>query len=187
MSTPLSNLTSYCTPAQAVPFIDQRLVGELINDLDVRIAPAALLTNADWISLLQAASGEVESACMVAGRYNPSDLAGLTGNSAVFLQKLVARLAYGELFARRYPDREMPAQVEQAWKLLEKLREGQMIFGLVETQAAGQLSAPQFVSVGDVQLLSLTSYMAGRYFGLRGNLERIGIAQGGASWPPNQE
>lgn len=137
-----SSAASYCSPAQAIQFFDAAFQGLLVND-DGNAATSADLLNpataagATFKSILEAASGQLESACTKGQRYQPTDLASLTGVSVKLLQRIVACLAIGDLIWRRNPKEAPPPVLEWAEKQLAALEAGSRVFGLVETQAAG--------------------------------------------------
>jgi len=85
-------------------------------------------------------AGEIEAACSIARRYMPSDLQALTGVSQVLLQALNAARCVWSLFQTLKPGTAKPEAVPGAYesfKLLEELRDGQLIFSFQETQQAG--------------------------------------------------
>jgi hypothetical protein len=185
MGTPISSATAYCTPTQLLEFFDARQIGDLISDKGLRVSDMAIQFDPNVQAALQAASGEVEAACGVAGRYSPTDLAGLTGNSAVLLQEMVAALAYGRLQRRRFPDKEVPESVKEARAMLGQLREGVMVFGIKENQDAGNFDNPAlFLDVATIQRVGLATYTAQRMYGQRNDIARIWGAQGDPGYPP---
>lgn len=171
MSTFLSNPTSFCSPQQALQYTDVRRLGDLVQDGGVRVTQSALLTDPNFQAALNAASGLVESACLVGQRYAPSDLAGLTGVSQVYLQQLVAHLAYGLLEERRYPNQPIPEMCKRAFDVLDALRNGKRIFSIVEAGQAGNLTVLD-VDLSQIQFLDLATYQATRLYGHRGNASR---------------
>lgn len=172
MSTPLSNATSYASAADFLGRYDARSVGDYVSDLGVKVDPVSLLTNANLLTALADASGMVESACLVGLRYQPSDLAGLTGNSLSFLKRLVCDLAIGMLMMRRpQKDRPIPVTYEMALEFLERLRTGERIFGIQETAEAGTPQS-RIQDQGKRNTLNLASLQAGRYFGNRADSNR---------------
>jgi hypothetical protein len=95
------------------------------------------------VGVLLAASGELESACLVGNRYQPADLAALaalTTSAAGRVQKVVADLAFWTLQQRRQPASADPKNCPgalQALEELDRLRNGERIFGFAEAGAAG--------------------------------------------------
>lgn len=185
MSTPVSATVSYCTNAKFVQFYDIRTIGDWISDDGKRVTPAILLDITTTpgkllASLLQKASGMVESACLIGNRYSATDLANLTtaadrlaslsSNSDILLQGLVADLAVWIMWSRRpNRDAQMPLQSQLALGTLEELRQGTRIFGLQEAMDAGLPEDP-VETPPDVVNRNMATYQMNRYFGVRGNM-----------------
>lgn len=175
MSTPASGLSSYATPADFVIREDMRVVAQLLSDTDIPLTTAQVQNSPTLAALLMEASGELEASCTVGQRYlinlqaDPpiNDLAALTGNSRQYMIGLICKLTLGLLFDRR-PERknEEPQSVTKAREALVALEEGKEVFGLAESQMAGQLDitvdSPQVFNNrrGPVQI-------ANRFFGRR--------------------
>ncbi len=143
MSTPISNPQSYAQVSDLLTYRDWRQIADWISTNDSRGTQTELLTDPIVNQALEAASGEVEAYALRSGRYNPDDLAALTGVSQQYLIKLVCTLAT-EILALRKPrgvSAESIPGVVWAREQLIKLGEGEWIFGLVETQEAGLPSA----------------------------------------------
>jgi hypothetical protein len=133
------------------------------------------------VQALLAASGLVEAACTHGQKYQPTDLATLTGASAAHLQRMTAGLAFGSLMERRQPaaaDRAKVAAVGEADKLLERLRLGEHVFGMVENQnAAERMDGLRNDDVDYTPDPNDLVIRANRYFGnhgLRGGLNTRG-------------
>jgi hypothetical protein len=167
MSTPNSGTAAYCSNQTFLVFFDGRNLADLISDADTPVAVGTLPTNATLTSILQAASGEVEMWCLKGNKYQPSDLAMLTGNMALKLAKIVANIAFGMMLERR-PDKayKMPESVLAARKELEQVSKGVEIFGLVEVQAAGNIGESDILEP-DIEVLDLATFGAQRLFGVR--------------------
>jgi hypothetical protein len=184
VSTPVSSLTPYCTASILLTYYDARQVGDLLYDTtpgqratEATIlqpvttqtppnSPAATIANAiNW------ASGEIESACLVAGKYSVQDLQSLTGMALASLQGLCADLAFWKLVCRRYPKQEMPDAIKWAFEKLERLRSGERIFGLEDQIEAGTPYV-QPDTFADIQTRDLTTFQASRFFGRRANVAR---------------
>ena len=179
MSTPASGTVAYATPADMVTRYDVRSLGKLLSDNGAEMTATQVQNSAVLTTLLQQASGLIESACVVGQRYqiNPTasppinDLAALTGNSQQLLVGLVCDLAYWYVWARR-PHRErkseLPATVELAFDWLDKIRAGEAIFGILENIQASTptdlVETPDIV----VQRNGLV-VQAQRFFGVRAN------------------
>src|SRR5262245_52150821 len=114
------------------------------------------------------ASGEVEMSCVAGGRYTVADLAALTGASLRALKGLVADRAHYHLTKRRYPDRkieDIPGAVDSK-ETLDRLRLGEIIFGLQEVADAGQMDAIDVSTGSDGVDRRLTTKFS-RLFGRR--------------------
>ena len=136
MPTPNSSATSYAQPSDLIIAYDANQVGDLVNDDKTRATASQITTVTSspgpyqtTLAKLKWASGQVEAACLVAGRYQPSDLAALTGMLLALLIDLVCDLAYWKLTIRRYPGTKLTDQAKGALDLLSDLRFGQRIFG----------------------------------------------------------
>ena len=164
--TPISSATAYATPADMATRYDVRTTGDLVEDDGTQESSANLLTNAKLLALLADASGEVESACLVAGRYTPADLQALTGNSQQFLVGLVCAITAQRLYERRWleGDDVLP-RYEWAQQYLKKLSTGENIFAFAEVAAAG-LPKDQFMTDFDFQRLNMVSGVT-RFMGTR--------------------
>lgn len=144
--TPLTAATPYAAAADLFLFHDWTAVGELLVD---RGAPtpqrATLLSTATTLGgqlqrLLLAASGQLESACLVGKRYTPADLAALTGAGLERVKKVVCDLAFWALRQRRQPGSADPRQVPGAAEALDTLtalRRGEQVFAFEEAAEAG--------------------------------------------------
>jgi hypothetical protein len=167
--TPVSAETAYCSVPQILNWFDARTVGDLVRDDGSRATPTQLQTDKVLQQMLQDASGEIEAACLVGGRYTVADLLVLNGNSSIFLAGIVAGLAYMKLMERR-PEYEIPEpkRVDQARKALEALSVGEAIFALQETSDAGRVEE-DVETVADVDNRRMVSWHAARYLGLRAN------------------
>lgn len=178
--TPLSSLTAYATPAQFLTYYDVRQLGDLVADAGARVTAVTLLTDANLQAALNAASGEIEAACLVGDRYTPSDLNILTGMSLASLQKLCCDLAFWNLLVRRYPTAQPTESYKAAMEKLERARLGERIWGLQENADAG-LPKDQFVTQQTIDQLGLSTTIARRMFGCRGKERRQNGGVGGSS------
>lgn len=174
---PNSSSSAYATVDDLLRYYDWRNVADLINDVDNAPRPSRETVEADADGVVAAAlgsaSGQIESACLVAGRYQPEDLAALTGVSQKFLVKLTCDLAFWELTIRRVPDADETTVAKHALEVLDRLRLGERIFGLTETQDAGNPTTA-FVTQQQIDQLNFSSTVARRYFGCRGKEQRRG-------------
>lgn len=175
--TPLTSATAYAAPADLFARADIRNVGDWASDDGTRHGgspnpnPAILATDANVLTALLDASGELESACLVGGRYLPVDLAVLlavnpsAGRNVVL--DLVCGLALGKLYRRR-PNvgTPVPAQTLEAQGKLQALAAGERILPFQETADAGRV-ADSVELVTDVEKRWGATYQAARLFGRR--------------------
>ncbi len=173
-----NNGSGYATVAQLLPFIDLRILGQLASDDGTKITPANLATNTTLLILIQAASGQLDSAVAIGQRYTPADIQALvvpvpgrpdlTSNAQMFVFKIIAGLLIGEAYSRRIDKTEPPPQNVWAEDMLERLRNGAAIFPTNEAVAA---SLP--TDFGDQEQDVLNRGGAGitarRFFGSRTN------------------
>ena len=165
--TPDTGASPYCDAPTFLLFYDNRRVGQLVRDDDSQATAAELLVDPVLARCLAHASGELESACLVGGRYRPADLQALAGNGAALLASLVADLAYGKICRRRgLPAAEMP-QVEAAEAKLKALEAGEAALPFLEVEQAGLVAVAPYTPA-DLLALDRPTDRARRYFGGRG-------------------
>jgi hypothetical protein len=151
-----STTTPFCTADELFLYHDPDQVADMLVDGDNPRPTVGEMGNetdnkygAMLLRFRRAASGRVESACLVARMYAPEDLrelydpadsANANTASREILVKLTADLCFWMLCQRRQPNagdpRNVPGAVE-ASELLDALRDGQRIFSFDETAAAG--------------------------------------------------
>ena len=172
--TPLSSSSAYVTAAQVFNFYSRSIVADVLKALPTSPRPSYLAmldaTNPAGARLLEFAkrgAGEIESYCLLGKRYQPVDLAALTGVSATFLQGLNAAEAVWFGYQATKPasaDRKDCPGALEALNVLEALGKGDRIFGLDETAEAG-LIATSLPNPG--QLASSRVVLdAARFFGI---------------------
>lgn len=167
--TVTTNATSYLSVAEFLKRVDWRVVADLASDDGTRLAEAALTTNVNVLAVLLDASGDVESAAMMGGKYSAEDLAALTGVAQAKLYRIISDLAICYLYERRpSQDAKTPASMDRTQAWLEKLVEGTRIFGFQETVDASVLDHDT-ETVDHVETRNLPTYIARRMFGTRAN------------------
>lgn len=172
MSTPVSSSTSYASASDLLARYDARVLGDLVADAGARVSSVGLATDANLSVALKRASGEVEAACLVAGKYTPTDLSGLTGMAKELLIGLVCDVAAWFLMVRRYPDMKPTEAVKMALERLGQLREGVRIFGLQEAMDSGNAETT-FRTQQQIDTVRLATTQARRFFGVRGKEARL--------------
>lgn len=152
--TPDVTAVPYLTAAGLWAFVTPEIVGDALRPgqddprpsrlalEDTTREPGSTLNN-----LLLAASGELESAALVGKRYAVADLQALTGSGRQHLYRIVAGLAMWLVGGRLKPATADPGQIPGAvfaHEQLKALRDGEAVFGFVESGAAGlpEVAAP---------------------------------------------
>lgn len=150
-----STTVPYCSASELFLYHDPNQCADMVVDGDDPRPTVGEMSDPDnkygamVLRFRRAASGRVESACLVAKMYTPEDLQELydptdsaNDNTASreVLVKLTADICFWMLCQRRQPNagdpRNVPGAVE-ANELLDALRDGQRIFSFTETQDAG--------------------------------------------------
>lgn len=140
--TPNSSSTSYLSVTEFLKRADSNLVGQLVSDDGTQVTATNLQTNANLLAILSDVSAIFESAALVGGRYNPSDLNTLVSSNTVgasLILRILSDLAIGLLRQRRGMNEDSPySGFVQASAFLDSLRKGETILPFLETQEAGQ-------------------------------------------------
>jgi phage gp36-like protein len=157
---------AYATPSDLLARNDARIIGDLLYDNGVRINETDILTNDAVETALDDASGLVNSAAFVGGRYTAADLTGLTGADQSFLVRLTCNLAFILLVQRRGIDTSPYPQWADAQNTLQQLRFGERIFNVVGVQEAHNTTSG-FMSAVEYADLNLAAFQASRYFNTR--------------------
>lgn len=146
---------AYCTPAQALNYMDARTAGDLCGDVGIQVSAAGLLTDDVFAAALAAGAGEIEAALMQGQRYTAAQLTALTGNSAAMLQRINARLALRILWQRRpwVEDQGRIASFEEADKILRDLATGKIVFDIDDHKSASvaTITGPSTATVQRLQ------------------------------------
>jgi len=167
-------VSRYAEPADILDRKDWRDIGDLCSDDSSQVAVSDLLVDPKLLAALDDASGEIEAALVVGGRYTVSQLEGLTGTSLAHLKRITCELAMYHLLARR--PKLSPDQYEMHSKLrdtyLEQLRTGVNVFALAANIDAGtvHVDGPSVVQIIDLNLMrdqTLHYYPARRMPGSR--------------------
>jgi len=165
---------AYANPSDLVARYDERVLKDLASDTgepgDVAIG------NPRVAAALDAASGYVDAAVQVGGIYTPEDLAALTGNSLALLVDLTCELAMVRLMSARlekYGHEQVEAVRKRCEEYLDRLRNGERLFGLDDQRDAGlpTIDGPRAV---DYQRLNLLPDRMRRYYPQRGGRLPLG-------------
>ena len=157
----------YASPDDMLLRYDARTIGDLVNDNNNRQTPTQLQTNAALLAALSSASGEINSATLYGERYTVLELQSLTGDDQEFLTALNCDLAFGRLNLRRGNDpAKFPAFI-QAKELLERLRQGSLLFNVAGDVATGVVAEefPSYTTYATVNLVR--DFTRGRFFPVR--------------------
>jgi hypothetical protein len=135
----------YATQQDMVNRCDSRTLGDWLSDNDNRLDLAAVLASSLLNTLLLAGSGDVELATYAGQRYQLADLQAIMtyngGVSAQFelLKDLVCLRTLPRLIGRRpHIIFKQPQWVQDALVMLNQLRQGERIFGFVQSAQAGK-------------------------------------------------
>lgn len=133
---------SYAVPSDFLARYDNNRLGQLVRDDGTAASSTDLLTDPNLQAMLDDASGMIDAACLAGGKYFPADLTGLTGTGKALLLRLNCDLAYGLLVLRRGFTEEEASRLAPGFKLalqlLDKLREGSIVFNVTAAIKAGE-------------------------------------------------
>ncbi len=132
--------TPYASQQDLVNRCDVRTLGDLLSDDNTRLSPSDVLTSTLLNTLLLAASGFVELATYAGRRYSVLDLQALPNPSGQLelLKDLVCARCMMTLIRRRpHVIQKTPEWVTENLGLLNQLRQGERIFGFLQSAQAG--------------------------------------------------
>lgn len=134
---------AYATVTDLIDRFDSRDLGDLASDGNAQVSEASLKTDRKIAAALADASGEIDAALLVGGRYTPMELANVTGFSKSHLVRITCDIAAARLMGRRMGRdiEKLKMMVEQAEGHLERLRNGENVFNLTDQKSAGSPSA----------------------------------------------
>lgn len=127
---------AYATPTDLITRYDRNLIADLAGDEGT---PGDPLTSDRVLQALEAATGEIDAACRLGGRYLPSELAALGGADAAFLKDITCQLAMLRLVGVRVQSiGELAYKTlrETSDRVLDDLRSGRLIFGTPAAERA---------------------------------------------------
>jgi len=148
---------AYALPSDLTSYFDTAVVADLAADDGV---PAQDTTNnANINRALSSASGEINSAVLVAGIYATTDLAALTGDDLERLKELTCTLAMAKLIRRRpekYGSEAYQAFVKDTEETLDRIRKGERLFNLPAPIDAGlpEVDGPTIATVDRLNLIT---------------------------------
>lgn len=159
-------MAAYATGANLVERYDVDLIGDLAQDTREDMEREAVATHPNVLAALLDASGDVDASMLAGGRYTPTQLSTLSGNSLNHLIRITCAIAMALLIERR-PDRvnlELAEGLRKPAKAhLEALRRGENVFGIQEVIESGTIDLAT-VSTVDINNLNLLPGRMPRYF-----------------------
>lgn len=155
---------AYAEPSDMIARYDSRMLGDLVSDADQQVPAVNLASDTVLLAMLEDASGSIDAALSVGGRFIPSDLAALTGAELSHLKRITCDIAFAYLLRRRggIDAEKHEANLKLAEAHLERLRRGETIFRIPDTTNSEPLSTGP--SLVDVQSLNLTRYRTKNYY-----------------------
>jgi hypothetical protein len=180
MSTLISSTTAWITPAEFFKRADPRTIADIVGDANLRpyqnndqtINLTLLAADANLLAALAAASGQFEADVFVGQRYTPDDLTLIFNtacNAQAFMWTIIANIARMHVLERRLandPEFPIPAWYKDTKEMLQRIREGDAIFGFLEHAEAG-LPKAQFMQEQDWDRVETTVTQMRKMFGRR--------------------
>ena len=146
-------MARYAAPTDFFERYDVRDIGQLASDNGSEIPESALATDANVLTALDDASGDIDTALVVSNRYLTTELEGLTGNSLAKLKRITCDLAMAYMLGRRpaADPEKLEAFEKRATTHLERLRNGENVFNLADQKSAGNpsIDGPTLVRFDD--------------------------------------
>ena len=133
-------IVPYADQQDIINRCDVRTLGDLLSDDNTRLDPSSVLSSTLLNTLLLAASGFIELATYAGQRYSVLDLQALPDPSGQLelLKDLVCARCLQTLIRRRpHVIAKTPEWVTEALVLLNQLRQGERIFGFLQSAQAG--------------------------------------------------
>lgn len=160
---------AYATASDLLDRKDWHTVADLATeDAQNPLTRTQTLNSAIVAAALDSASGAIDAALQQGGRYSPSDLAALTGNSLAYLKHLTCEIAMAYLFSRKpnYMIERYKAALDLHDAYLERLRKGENVFNVTENIEAG---TPDYVAplVTQIENLNLIRDRTRRFYPIR--------------------
>lgn len=148
---------------------DVRMLLRLSFDDEVRHTESELPTSPIMKAAVDDAYGELKAAITVANMYTPEQLERLTPESLALAKRIVCELALAFLYSRRGGEsRETVDRLRQGVEeYLDRLRKGERLFSIVESDAKEKAGQPSLVAPTALQLRNLNNITARAevYFG----------------------
>ncbi|MCC7334445.1 MAG: DUF1320 family protein [Pirellulaceae bacterium] len=159
-------MAAYATGDELVQRYDVDQLGDLATDDREELDRVAVPTHPNILAALLDASGEIDVSLLSGGRYQPSQLTTLTGNTRNHLIRITCAIAMS-LMCERRPDRINLDMAESYRKTakghLEQLRRGDNVFGIPEVIDSGSIDVVTVESVS-IENLNLLPARMPRFF-----------------------
>lgn len=164
---------AYATASDLTARFDKNILADLAGD---DAAPADPLNSPRVARALEGASGEINAAARMGGRYSPEELAALSGDDLEFLKDVTCQLALLRLVGTRIQTiGELAHKTlrDAADRILDDLRAGRLVFG---TPAAERAQTPGVdgPTVLDYERLNLLPDRVRNYYPSRGSRLPLG-------------
>lgn len=147
-------MAAFATTADMLVYHDARTLGDLVTDDGTRITQANLLTDANLLALLDAATGEMIAAVQRAKRYTRAQLDGLTGESLQFRKSICCAITFWLIWKRKaynaVEDGSDVAAREKYDRIMEMLDSGERVFDVDDVQDAG---GPDITTITHTELV----------------------------------
>lgn len=131
--------TAYADQNDMIVRYDVRTLGQLLSDTNTQLTSAQVVASTVLGTLLLAGSGRLELATFAGARYTTLDLAALAGGQREVLKDIVCGLTFRRLMQRRpHVVSNIPDTVKEALELENQLRQGERVFGFLESADAGK-------------------------------------------------
>jgi phage gp36-like protein len=159
-------VAAYATGLDLIARCDVDQIGDLATDDREPLDRDAVATHPNVLAALLDASGEIDVALLVGGRYTPDQLAALTGNTMNHLIRITCSLAIALLCERR-PSRVSAEEAEAYRKTarahLDALRRGENVFGIPAVLESGVIDTVA-ISAMELESLNGITERMNRYF-----------------------
>lgn len=165
--TSVSSASAYAAVTDLKVWKQWQHMADWLSTDGTRGSESQFNSNAAALTHLKAASGLLEAACLKGGRYTPTDLAALTGNSMELLKRIVCWLAIASMSRFKTRTKGDDEEIHWAQDVLQALADGERIFAFQETMDAGIPDNVQMAPPNSQQEADRVSVQAERLFGQR--------------------
>ncbi len=150
-------MADYVTVAELKKRFDWRDIADLVSDEDQRVEEKELDTDVNLAACIGDASGDIDAALLIGGKYETTDLEGLTGNALSKLRRMCSEITMFYVLDRRptFNSEKLEAYELMRNRHLKKLQTGENVFNLTAHVAAGVVSVegPSTQNYNDLNLV----------------------------------